>query len=110
MARFYINQSFKLNLGDKQSYVLAGQVLEGSVRAGMVVRIPFNSSFSMSAPFDRIEFARRGDGVEDVCLCFDCDDDNLDLWEGLNLSEEEVDVLELEPPCEAQHKTRANKS
>ena len=70
----------------------------------MVVRVPFNSSFSMSAPLDRIEFARRGDGSEDVCLCFDCDDDALDLWESLNLSEEEVDVLELEHPFESQHK------
>ena len=110
MARFHINQSFKLRLGDQLSYVLAGQIIEGSVCTGMEVRIPFNSQFAMSVTVDRIEFARRGDGTDDVCLCFECDEDDLDLWEGLNLADEEVDVMEPEhPPATPSEKDRAIK-
>lgn len=98
MARFHINHSFKLRFGDQQSFVLAGQITEGAVRKGMEVRIPFNSQFAMSVAVDRIEFARRGDGRDDVCLCFDCNEEDLDLWEGLNLADEEVDVMEPNSP------------
>ena len=110
MARFHINKSFKLRLGDQPSFVLAGQITEGSVRTGMEVRIPCNSQFAMSVAVDRIEFARRGEGRDDVCLCFDCDEEDLDLWEGLNLADEEVEVMESElRPATSSGKDRATK-
>ena len=98
MTRFHINQSFKLRLGDQLAYVLAGQIIEGSVRTGMEVRIQFNTQLAMTLAIDRIEFARRGDGTEDVCLCFECNEEGLDLWEGLNLADEEVDIMEPDHP------------
>ena len=53
----------------------------------MLARIVFNPSFSMTEVIDRLEFALKSDGSEDLCLCFDCDSlDELEVWRDLNIS------------------------
>ena len=96
MARFHIKQTFKLDLGEKWSYVLAGQMIEGEIRAGMIVNLPFNSSFTMTARIDRIEFARVRSRPDDVCLCIECGPDELGMWDDLGLVDEQVKVSEPE--------------
>lgn len=66
MPKFHINDTFTVD--GRPHFVLAGSVVEGVIRPGMFVRIPFNSSTAMTARIDCIEFARRLGGREYTCL------------------------------------------
>ena len=91
MARFHVRETFALH--DKPTFVLAGFVIEGEVRDGMAVSIPFNASARMTARIDRIEFIRRPDG-DVVCLCFDYSvPDELTLWEALKLKNQSIAII-----------------
>jgi hypothetical protein len=75
--------------------VLAGSIAEGIIRPGMVVGIRFNSAVSMAAPIDAVEFALRSGGAEETCLCIRyADDEELSIWQGLNIGDETVEVKE----------------
>lgn len=91
MPKFHIRDTFTVE--GRPHFVLAGTVVEGTIRPGMVVCIPFNASLTMTARIDCIEFARRSGGLEDTCLCIRCDDpDELAVWRGLNLGGETLEV------------------
>jgi hypothetical protein len=90
MARFHIRETFAIQ--DKPTFVLAGFVIEGEVKAGMAVGIPFNANAKMTAKIDRIELIRRPDG-DVVCLCFDClVRDELTLWEALKIKNHSIEI------------------
>lgn len=72
---------------------MAGSVVEGQLRAGMFVHVPFNSSLDMTAQIHSIEFARR-QGSEEVNLCFELKPDALKLWRGLNIGDETLEITE----------------
>ncbi len=87
MPKFHIRDTFTVE--GRPHFVLAGTVVEGTIRPGMTVRIPFNTNLTMTARIDCIEFARRLGGQEDTCLCIRCDDpDELAVWRSLNLRDE----------------------
>ena len=95
MSKFHVNHTFSLE--SRRLFVLAGSVVEGAVKVGMCVHVPLNNSISISEPIHSIEFARRPGGDEDLCLCINCRDlDELELWRGLNIGDETLDVL----PCD----------
>lgn len=88
--KFYVRDTF--NIPSRNLFVLAGSIVEGTVRPGMSVRIPFNKGFSHSHEVCAIEFARRHGG-EDVCLCLRySDDDELDFLKGLNIGDETIAI------------------
>ena len=90
MARFHVRETFALR--DKPTFVMAGFVIEGEARAGMIVAIPFNANARMTAKIDRIEFVRRPDG-DVVCLCFDYSvPDELTLWEALKIKNQSIEI------------------
>jgi len=92
MSKFRVNDTFVLK--GRRLFVLAGSVVEGQIRAGMIVKVPLNSSLSISGQIHSIEFARRTDGREDVCLCIACEGSGeLDVWNGLNIQDETLDVV-----------------
>ena len=64
------------------------------MRAGMIVNVPLNSSLAVSGEIHSVEFARRADGREDVCLCISYEDsDELGVWKTLNVQNETLDVV-----------------
>ncbi len=91
MAKFHVKSTFELP--DAQLFVMAGSIVEGEVRAGMVAHVPFNSAVSMTDRIHSIEFARRSGG-EDVCLCFKCEKGALELWRAMNIGDEILEISE----------------
>ncbi len=91
MAKFRVTSAFEIE-GTKPIFVLAGANLLGEIRQGMHVHIPFDSGITMTARIDTIEFARRTVGGEDICLCFKLDPEMLEIWRGLNLQDETLDI------------------
>ena len=92
MSKFQVDNTFALE--SRRLFVLAGSIVEGQIRAGMIVKVPLNSSLSISGQIHSIEFARRTDGREDVCLCITYEGpDEVDVWKRLNLRNETLDVL-----------------
>ena len=75
MPRFHVKDTFEIP--DRKLFVLAGSIVEGQIKTGMVVRIPLSSSHGVRLHIHSIEFARRA-GSEDVCLC---------IWSGPNFAE-----------------------
>jgi hypothetical protein len=92
MCKFWVNHTFALE--PRRLFVLAGSIVEGQVRPGMIVNVPLNSSLLISGQIHSVEFARRSDGREDVCLCITYEDpDELAVWNDLNIQNETLDVV-----------------
>src|SRR5215470_9259429 len=92
MSKFRVNDTFALE--SRRLFVLAGSIVEGHIRAGMIVNVPLNSSLLISEQIHSVEFARRTDGREDVCLCITYEgSDELGVWKALNLQNETLDVV-----------------
>jgi hypothetical protein len=93
MAKFFVFDTFEV--ASRNLFVLAGEIREGEIRAGMKVHIRLNSSVSTTATIHQIEFSRRHQGREDVCLCiFNEDDTELMILRGLNIGNEMVEVTD----------------
>jgi hypothetical protein len=91
MAKFHVKDTFTIE--GRPHFVLAGTIVEGVIRPGMLVHVPFNSSTAMTARVDCIEFARRLGGHEDTCLCIRFNKaEELELWRGLAISNETIEV------------------
>ena len=92
MAKFHVIYTFTLE--GRKLFVLAGYIVEGDIVAGQILRVPFNSQLSMTAPIHAIEYARRSPDREDVCLCISYDDqDDLAVWQGLNIYDETFEIV-----------------
>src|SRR5262245_42028241 len=72
MARFRVRDTFIIE--SRRWFVVAGSIVEGVVRAGMIVKLPDGGASPLLERVQSIEFARRTDGQEDVCLCISYDD------------------------------------
>ena len=60
----------------------------------MIVNVPLNSSLLISGQIHSVEFARRTDEREDVCLCIAYEgSDELGVWNALNVQNEMLDVV-----------------
>lgn len=91
MPKFHVKDTFAIE--STQLFALAGSIVEGEIRPGMFVHVPFNPSIAMTGRIDCIEFTRQLGGNEDTCLCIRCPDpDELELWSGLNINDETVEV------------------
>ena len=92
MCKFQVKDTFALE--SRRLFVLAGSIVKGQIRAGMIVNVPLNSSLVVSGEIHSVEFARRADGREDVCLCISYEDsDELGMWKALNVQNETLDVV-----------------
>jgi hypothetical protein len=93
MPKFQVTETFVLE--SRSWFVLAGSIAEGVVQRGMLVGIPFNASVSMTAAIDSIEFLDKSGGVAKTCLCIKyADEEELSLWQGLNIGNELLEVKE----------------
>ena len=91
MAKFCVNSAFVIE--DRHLFVLAGSIIDGEIRAGMFLRAPSNSNPVVMGPIHSIEFAKRIDRGEDICLCVQTDPKTLELWRGLAMSGEIVEII-----------------
>lgn len=83
-ARFRVHDTFTLQ--SRRMFVIAGDIVEGTVRVGMQVEVPLNDSLSVTAPVAAVEFvdgpgpqSRVGLGIRYE------DDDELEMLRGLNI-------------------------
>ena len=90
MPKFHVRDTFEIP--DRRLFVLAGSIAEGEIRAGMFVHVPFNSALDMTACIHSIEFARRLDGVDDVCLCIEFESELGEVLQGLAIADETLEV------------------
>ena len=91
MAKFHVKDTFTIE--GKPHFVLAGSIVEGEIRPGMFVRVPFNSRTAMTARINCIEFARQPSGHEDTCLCIRyVGPEELEIWRGLDISGETFEI------------------
>lgn len=90
MPRFHVRDTFAI--GDKNLFVLAGFVIEGEIKDGMLVRLPFSATIMLTEPIDHIRHLQRPDG-DVVCLCLQCDTtDDAALWHALQLKDRTIDI------------------
>jgi hypothetical protein len=93
VAKFHVIDTFALQ--GRGLFVLAGFIMDGVIRPGQFVRISLNSGLKMSAQIEAIEFARRSQHREDVCLCMSYTSlIELEMLQGLNIDGETVEVTE----------------
>lgn len=90
MARFKVTSTFTI----RSLFVIAGQIIDGRVQAGMTIQIPFNSELSLGLPIYGIEYVRHKER-EDICLTVKYEDlKELDILLQLNISDETLEVIE----------------
>lgn len=68
MPRFHVKDTFEIELSERV-FVLAGEIVEGTIKAGMLVHIPNNLATAVTAPIHSIEFLSRRPERDDICLC-----------------------------------------
>ena len=91
MPRFHVRDTFAIS--DKKLFVLAGFVIEGEIKAGMVVRLPFSASIMMTEVIDHLQHVQRPDG-DVVCLCLRCPTaEEAALWDALGINRYRLRVL-----------------
>lgn len=88
-ARFRVDDAFALE--SRLLFVLAGEIVEGTVRAGMVLHVPLNSSLTVTALVHGVESLRAAGTAGSTALTIRADDDlDLALWEGMRLGDGEI--------------------
>jgi hypothetical protein len=95
MPRFHVRDTFAIS--DKAFFVLAGFAIEGEIQAGMLVRLPFNATLTVTEEIDHIQKVERPDG-EVMCLCLRCHTpQEATLWEALKLKDSTVEIIKPAP-------------
>ena len=90
-SKFHCTRSFVVR---PDRFVIAGNVLSGTIRPGMKVRISFNPSFSMASEIASIEHINAEDPATKIGLVIKCEsEDELELLEALNIGDEEMEVV-----------------
>ena len=94
-AVFRASGSF--HIPEKKFFCIPGDITQGNVKAGMIVNIPFNSCLSMTAPIHAIEIASTSSGTRIVLVIDLGEDDEAEIWKGLNLGGGEMLEIEAAP-------------
>ena len=106
-ARFRAEDTFVIH--SRRYFVIAGEIVEGAVRAGMLLSVPLNGSVAMTAPVHAVELVDGPGRKSRVGLVIACEDDfEVELWQALGIGGETLDLHEsgepASPPAEpARH-------
>jgi len=96
-AKFLAKGTMAFDRDGRKITLIYGDVIEGEVKQGMYVNIPFNPSFSMACEIESVEFIDIKIGVESyVALLLKTEEDpdeEAELIMGLNISDEELQVV-----------------
>jgi hypothetical protein len=90
MAKFHIKDTFEIE--GRDIFVMAGSILEGTIRKGMFVHVQLNSAVSICEPIHAIEMVLRTGGSEDVGLCFKLDQETREFARAVNIADEVIEV------------------
>jgi hypothetical protein len=100
-AKFMVERTYLLP--SRSLFVLEGVTTEGTIRAGMKVRIGFNRSFSMVCAIEGVEFVRSANDERVALTVRYTEAEEGELLQSFNLIKEEVfvssiNILPLNPP------------
>jgi len=76
---------------ERRLLVLQGRLVEGEVRPGMHIRVALNSALSVTARIDAVESV-PSEEPGTTNLSIGCDEDELELWQTLDLVDETIEV------------------
>jgi hypothetical protein len=77
---------YTFEIAGRGLFVLAGEILEGTVRPGMVLQVPLNDMAAITAPVHGVEAVDALGQRSRTGLTLKCEDEiDLSLWRGLNL-------------------------
>jgi hypothetical protein len=94
-ARFRAADTFVIH--SRRYFVIAGEIVEGTVRAGMLLSVPLNGSVAMTTPVHAVEFVDDPGRKSQVGLVIACEDDfEVELWQALGIGGEILDLHESE--------------
>ena len=92
-ATFHVSHT--VHFENQRLFVLQGKILQGTVRPGMILSIPFNPTVHMTAPMHGVEsFAGSSDAPTGITISY-ADDTELAFWRGLNISDEVLEITDL---------------
>jgi hypothetical protein len=88
--QFLVNELWYLE--SRKLCVMAGHIVSGTIKPGMFLNVPMNSSLSMTIRIDGIEFARRPH-EELICLTHQCEDKlDFEIIEGWGFIGETLEI------------------
>jgi hypothetical protein len=83
-ALFRVEETFAIH--SRRLFVLVGEIVEGTVRTGMLVHVSLNGSVFVTAPVHGVEFVDGPGRRSRIGLTVRYeDDDDLAFWRGLNI-------------------------
>ena len=92
-ALFRVEDTFAITL--RGLFVLSGEVVEGTVRTGMLLQVPLNDAVTMTAPVHGVEFVDGPGQRSRIGLTLQYEDEaDLAFWRGLNLQGHDFAVVE----------------
>lgn len=89
-ARFRCEGTFVL--ASRSLFILGGTILEGVVRIGMKVLIPWNRHTSTPMIVDAVEFMDPGGKIV-LCVKYK-NQEELDLMQAFNIGDEELELID----------------
>jgi hypothetical protein len=94
LARFKVEQAFAIKSRDL--FVVAGDVIEGEVRAGMAMTLPTGAGQTLHVPIHSVEMGRRaGGGIDFVGLTtLARGPGDLELFARLDIVGQVIDVID----------------
>ena len=94
MALFHAHETFPIR--SRQLFCIIGDVTEGTIKAGMLLKLPRSSSLGAFAEVVACEFVNR---IPANCLAMVVDyqsDEQLRAWQKLAFADEVLEVVESE--------------
>jgi hypothetical protein len=83
-ALFRVEETFAIH--SRRLFVLVGEIVEGTVRTGMLVQVSLNGAVFVTAPVSGVEFVDGPGRRSRIGLTVRYeDDDDLAFWRGLNI-------------------------
>lgn len=77
---------------NKRLFVISGDIVSGTVKKGMIMKVRLNSDLSFDLPIDAVEMVKKTETSE-IGLCTLCEDaDELSLLKGLNIGDEIIEI------------------
>ena len=93
MPTFLVKTTFEIPA--RHIAVVAGQVVDGDIKVGMLLHVPLNSGITMTASLDEVELIHADPSVFPlVALCIRGDDEDRSFLLALNLEGGTLEVTE----------------
>jgi hypothetical protein len=90
-----------IHLRARKVFVIYGDVLSGAVDEGMFLEVPLNSTFSVSgriSAVEQVDLAPEQRAYVGLVMDYD-DPEELGFWEVMNISNEVLEISEVEAPA-----------